>query len=374
MERAPDIGQLNSHPLVHGILIAALEQQKRLEHGVTSMRGLRMSELELSRMSEAGVMLSAAACNKHLLKQFGLAWAVPSVPLHSMHEKGLPEPFLAMAFKDVLETNSSLIFDMLDHQKDQEEKMNPRRFCLAFDKTYLIKGLDIVAIRAGKGYVGPSFDVASMEQEPPKGSQEVSGFLPLVDDQHPRACGWDRPGATEDLEDEENEEVGPWDASKVDLATEVCEFLTWCPSLKGMPKMSSCCIPLNYEVTKIDMLKLLGHVLLKGGQHVRTVVFDNQSNHNFVKAFMLGRPGVVSKEVFQHLPFWNQLTFKRFPESCLPNWPFSRPYIDDDALFFGCVFRLWNVFFLPDTSGYIFRYEVFLSTVFLDAFRIGEPI
>lgn len=48
-------GTLNGHPTLQGILVAAIEQAGRLSRGVESMRGLRLSEIELSMMAEAGV-------------------------------------------------------------------------------------------------------------------------------------------------------------------------------------------------------------------------------------------------------------------------------------------------------------------------------
>ena len=342
---APDAGQLNSHPLVQGILIAALEQQKRLEHGVGSMKGLKVSELELSRMSEAGVMLSAAACNKHLLKAFGLAWALPHLPLARLHEKGLPEPFLSVAQDNILSTNASIISDMLQCKTRNEDiQVNPRRLSLAFDKTYLIKGLDIVQIRVGKGYVGAAFDIASLELNQGQGdSKQLSGFLPLLGQKDEKdilnAPGWDPPETEPvpiELDEGDNAQDDSWDAAKVDLATEVCEFLMWCPSLKGLPKMSACSIPLSYEIDKLQMLRLLGHVLEEGGAHIRTIVFDNQSNHNLIKAMLLGKPNVLPKEVLESLPFWSRLEFVNFPETCMPKFPYSRPYIGADALLPGC--------------------------------------
>ena len=61
-------GALSQHPLVQGILVAAIEQSERAKRGVQSVRGHRLSDLELSMMAEAGVTLAMPANNQHLLQ------------------------------------------------------------------------------------------------------------------------------------------------------------------------------------------------------------------------------------------------------------------------------------------------------------------
>ena len=77
-------------------------------------------------------------------------------------------------------------------------------------------------------------------------------------------------------------------------------------------------------------------MLEEGGAHIRTIVFDNQSNHNLIKAMLLGKPNVLPKEVLESLPFWSRLEFVNFLETCMPKFPYSRPYIGADALLPGC--------------------------------------
>ena len=106
-------GSLNEHPLIQGILVSSLEMARREQHGVRTMKRLRLSELELSLMSEAGCMISLAAGNMHLLRQFGLSFTVPRLPLSNLHGRGLPEPFLAMTNPCVLQTNGRIIESIL---------------------------------------------------------------------------------------------------------------------------------------------------------------------------------------------------------------------------------------------------------------------
>ena len=51
-------GCLDKHPLIQGVLVAAVEKARRLEKNVQSMKGLQVSSLELAKMSDAGITLS----------------------------------------------------------------------------------------------------------------------------------------------------------------------------------------------------------------------------------------------------------------------------------------------------------------------------
>ena len=106
-------GSLNEHPLIQGILVAALELAHRNSHGVYTMKNLQVSPLELGLMAEAGCMVACAANNAQLLTQFGLAFTVPRLPLASLHNHGLPEPWLAVTSPTILQTNARLIEQIL---------------------------------------------------------------------------------------------------------------------------------------------------------------------------------------------------------------------------------------------------------------------
>ena len=73
-------GALSHHPMVQGILVATIEQARRASRGSSNMRNPRLSDLELSMMSEAGVAMSLAASNLQLIREFGLAMSVPKLP------------------------------------------------------------------------------------------------------------------------------------------------------------------------------------------------------------------------------------------------------------------------------------------------------
>ena len=45
-------------------------------------------------MAEAGVSLSMAANNMALVREFGLQFAVPRLPLANLHSFNIPEPYL----------------------------------------------------------------------------------------------------------------------------------------------------------------------------------------------------------------------------------------------------------------------------------------
>ena len=112
------------------------------------MRQLRVSDVEKALMTEAGVCISLAANNMHLLQQFGLAWTAPKTPISNLHGHNLPDPYLALACPNVMQRNS-LILDSLLPPRNAGAT---RRLTLAFDKTYLLKGLDIMELRQGRGY------------------------------------------------------------------------------------------------------------------------------------------------------------------------------------------------------------------------------
>ena len=111
-------GALHNHPVVQGILVAAIEQAQRAKRGVSGFRGHQLSSLELSFMAEAGVSLAMAASNMDLVHQFGLAFTVPRLPLDNLHARNLPEPFIAQSNVEVLEQNLLLISNHLTSQRN----------------------------------------------------------------------------------------------------------------------------------------------------------------------------------------------------------------------------------------------------------------
>ena len=151
--------------------MAALEQAKRSEHGVSSMRGLKLSSLELTKMADAGVSLALAAGNGHLVKTFGLKFAVPRLALSNLHALNLPESFLAVVRPEILKENSKIISLNLSVSK--------RQLTMAFDKTYLLSGVDICSLRFGKGFIGTRWEVDSLNASSSSNARNIPGFLPL---------------------------------------------------------------------------------------------------------------------------------------------------------------------------------------------------
>eukprot|EP00438_Fugacium_kawagutii_P023198 Skav215059 [mRNA] locus=scaffold1021:348117:351063:- [translate_table: standard] len=303
-------GHLNEHPLVQGILVATVEMAKRRSHGVHSMRKLMLSELEMQCMAEAGVALAAAAANSHLVKQFGLAFAMPRVPLHNLHAYGLPEPYLALSEKQLLKTNWWMASNLLVSKqvKDGAPHPNMRRLSFAFDRTYILKGIDVVSLRRGRGFVGEAFNVENW-----LAGDSGSGFI-----------------MSEDTS---------FDATSITYANEICEFLVWDGSLSKLPRFPVCSIPTSYKIDAFQMAMVVGEVLEAGHHLVQTVIFDNATSHNVVKAFLTGKRVKLTQEKLEQIPFFNKITYEDFPSSALPVWPFRRPKIGKDTVPLGL--SLW---------------------------------
>ena len=324
-------GALHEHPVVQGILVAAIEQAERAKRGTSGMRGLQLSQLELSMMAEAGVSMAMAASNLHLVQQFGLSFTIPRLALNNMFAKSLPEPFLAQLNLEGLQHNCMLIENQLAVPRTSDtlssaKPSKPARFLtLALDKTYILKGIDIIQLRAGRGYVGTAFDPA-----PKAGASDVDdgskGFLPLKSPPAPEAGSADSetaPGAPEPLK---------WDASSLNYAHEMLEFLLWDPAVQGLPRFSACHIPTSRESSALDMLRLSGQVLA-GASRVKTIVLDNATQHSYIKSFLLGQATGISSDVVQTLPFWSRVTYAPLPDCSLPRLPFKKPVVDGQVLF-----------------------------------------
>ena len=151
-------GLLQNHPLLQGILVSVCDKLRRESRGVLSMRNLQISDQERSMMSEAGVALSMAACNKTLAREFAMMSNMPRVQVHTLLDRSIPDPFLAVCDDKVLQQNGLLV----DRAFDKPADGCFRRLCLAFDKTYLLKQMNVVRHRLGKGLVGVSVFVFSI--------------------------------------------------------------------------------------------------------------------------------------------------------------------------------------------------------------------
>ena len=124
-------GDLRGHPLVQGILCAAIEQAQRAKRGVLSMRNHKLSETELGLMTQAGAMIAAAAGSRHLLKQMGLAFTQSALPLDNLIAHSIPDAFCACKEPEILRENVNLINSALlpvtrpmINKADENEGMN----------------------------------------------------------------------------------------------------------------------------------------------------------------------------------------------------------------------------------------------------------
>ena len=326
-------GALRQHPIVQGILVAAIEQSQRARRGSSGFRGHKLSELELSMMSEAGVSIAMAASNTELIRQFGLAFRVPKLSLHNMHACNLPDAFLAQTELALLQQNCLIIGNHLATRRDASESSLPsgRRPTLAFDKTYILKGLDVVQFRGGRAYLGTAFDpdaaMSARRGAPQTCSKEDGnkGFLLLRTND-------DNQELQEPQEDDQASEQLTWDAADLNYAQEMLEFLIWDPAVKGLPRFSACCIPTSYESSAMHMLHLVGQVL-QGASQIRTIAFDNATQHGLIKAMLLGQKTGLSPDELRGLPFWSRISYVPFPESALPRFPFNKPSVDGEILF-----------------------------------------
>ena len=317
-------GGLRSHPMVHGILIMLVERLRRADRGVLSFKNLQLSDEERSVVSEAGMLLSVAACNKHLFREFGLLHAKPRVDLHTLLQSSLPDPFLSLSDADILHQNALLVENMLPRRPD----MTGRRFCLAFDKTYLLKQVCVLRHRLGKGLVGTAWrlDLGSAlhQDTPPEASKKmldkaVAGCLRALPSEE------DGTDATQGALESMSADVG----KPVDHANEMLEILLWDPACKlpGRPRFPLLSLPMAYKCSAEEMMYILGIALRDGGKTVKSLVFDNHSSHKFIKLCLLGhhvaKPGV---------PFFGQLEYEALPNTCLVKFSYAVPKFEGEAI------------------------------------------
>ena len=178
------------------------------------------------------------------------------------------------------------------------------------------------------------FDPDWLRQEPASRAPEIPGFMPLK--QPATWAGWSVPGEIEPDDvvdvDAEQDSDRAWNGTTLPYANQMLQCLVWDPALSSLPRFTVCSVPLGYETNQWQMLRLIG-TILDQCDTIRCVTFDNATPHNLVKRMMLGRP--LPQDKIKDMPFWSKLTFKAFPESPLPRFPFSRPMLGDQALFHG---------------------------------------
>lgn len=291
-------GALQNHPIVHGILVTMVERFRR-QRNVHNFKKLQLSEAEKLIVTEAGVALSAASCNKTLLREFGMLHAVPRVRLFDLLDRGLPDAFSAISSQEVLKQNAFLVDSLLPRKQGQPQ----RRFTMAFDKTYLLRQSNAVHIREGKGMVGRCnrLNVESLCQD---GGQEarkslLSNFF----------LRFDCPGGETDIDRTD------WHGQP--YASEMLACLVWDGASKGlgMPRFPMLHLPMATKCSGDEMLWVIGDVMEHAGTSVKCIVFDNHSTHASIKACLLGQM-VPPAET----PFFGELDWAPLPGSCLPRF------------------------------------------------------
>ena len=147
-----------------------------------------------------------------------------------------------------------------------------RRFALAVDKTYLLRGLDVVSLRRGKGYIGSGFQLATLLPDRPSDiDPHDKGFLPLKA----------RASSGESVQE-------GWTINEQKYAQELLECLLWDPALQHLPRLSLNSVPCMYSMTGLEMAQMIGAILASGGSMVKVLTCDNAGSHNIMKAMLLG--------------------------------------------------------------------------------------
>ena len=347
-------GVLQSHPLIHGLLVMITKKIEREQRGIFTLKGLRLTDHERALVSEAGVTLSMAAANKALLKEFAMLSQKPRIALDALPQKhALPDPFVAVNDPQLLQDNAELIdrlfplpsFAVNDvnagdagadgvasHVGGQNVKVRrvegcQRRLVLAVDKTYLLRQVNAIQVRQGRGLVGGCWSEDAAE----KGQNQTSdlqtcqdrSFIAISNEAHQPHVQYSsmKKFCT----------IDGLDMGRLELAGEMMECILWDPSnpIRENPRFSLAAIPMSTKSKKEQMLHLIGLILYHGGSGVRSVVLDNHASHALVKAALLGQFAAPSE-----IPFFGSLEYQSLPHNCLSNFDYKIPVYDDECIFF----------------------------------------
>ena len=309
-------GALRSHPLIQGLLVSMVEKVRREHRGIRSMKGLRLSETETAMVQEAGITLSMTACNPKLMAEFGCLHAKPRTDVANLLQRSLPDAFLANSSLEIMHQNALMVSNLCPKVSD---KMPPRYLTMAFDKTYLLKQVNPLRTRLGKGLVGCAWRT---HHETVQESLEHC-FLELP------------PSEVEKSEDSEKSAnkrqyvIQTIDCAQMDFAREMLLALAWDPlsKHKGLPRWPLLELPMAYECSRAEMTHLIGTVLLHSGYNVRSLVFDNHSSHKEITEALLGH--VVCKP---DVPFFSELELEPLPATCLLNFQFCIPRFQNQVI------------------------------------------
>jgi len=181
---------------------------------------------------------------------------------------------------------------------------------MAFDKTYLLKQLNVVRTRMGKGLVGTAW------RELGQGTKEAAAacFLQLPDASQNSESG--------QTESQDQNLLQKLDLANVDFAEEMMVALQWDPStkIKGLPRFPVLELPMSYQCGMEEMLSIIGRCMEHSGFAVRSLVFDGHASHRLIKECLLGHR--VSSA---NIPFFGALEFEPLPVCTLMSFNFSVP-------------------------------------------------
>jgi len=168
-------GRLTGNPAVMGLILQAMDRLERDARGVESLKGVRkMSDLERSMVSEAGLMLASNSCNRELMKELGFnkdRVLRNHSRVDSLLADSLPCPALALMHPNILDTNMSLIDSLEPRCAESGQK---DRFVVCLDFTYLLPMRTSMILHSARGMVGGAFSLDDCVQEHPACFQDVA--------------------------------------------------------------------------------------------------------------------------------------------------------------------------------------------------------
>eukprot|EP00435_Cladocopium_sp_Y103_P020385 s2243_g5.t1 len=167
-------GRLSGNPAVMGLILQAIDRLERDSRGVESLKGVRkMSDLERSMVSEAGLLLASNSCNREMMKELGFnkdRVLRNHSRVDSLLADSLPCPALALMHPNVLDTNLTLIDPLEPRCPDFCQK---DRFVVCMDFTYLLPMRTSMILHSARGMVGGAFTLDDCTQEKPGCFQDV---------------------------------------------------------------------------------------------------------------------------------------------------------------------------------------------------------
>ena len=302
-------GAIRNHPLIQGMLVAALEKWRRRHRGVETMRNCSVSEIEKQVMKEAGMSIAIAGHNKHFIRKLGLQFADNAIKLDSLPEQGLMDPNNAIEYTDRLQMNGHFADTIFPRKKTAPY----RRLAAKFDNTYLRQELNIVKTVEGIGLVGGCW----RPKGDPIGNQS---FIPL--------------GTTKLKVDLEG----------VERAAEMFDFVIMDSTRTDDNTHSLCNIPMSHKASsagddnmtergKWEVIHNVGKIMYHAGKAVKVLSFDNHASHAYVKKMLLGHNKDIKNSVrMKTVPYFCDITYRNLPETTLPRLPFKIPVYKGDSI------------------------------------------